>query len=79
MVVLSIQIAKYCCFIYYRVKNLLKKVGVIDFSSLSNQETKTNWSIAMQDEVLARQVDRPKKRRHKEGQGRNDGLQSMDV
>ena len=38
--------SKVMLFIYYRIKNLLKKAGVVDFH-LYQIKSKTNWSVAM--------------------------------
>ena len=38
--------SKVMLFVYHRIKNLLKKVGVVDFH-LYQIKNKTNWSIAM--------------------------------
>ena len=48
-------------FIYFRLKNLLKKAGVIDFH-LYQVKNKTNWSIAMQTNYMPDELTSQRKR-----------------
>ena len=46
MVAPSVRIARVMLFVYYRIKNLLKKAGVVDFH-LYQIKNKTHWSVVM--------------------------------
>ena len=53
--------SKVLLFIYFRLKNLLKKAGVIDFH-LYQVKNKTNWSIAMQTKYTPDELTSQRKR-----------------
>ena len=51
-------------FVYYRVKNLFKKSGVIDFH-LYQVKGRTNWSVAMREKYSTDELTSQRKR-HRE-------------
>ena len=53
--------SKVLLFIYFCLKNLLKKAGVIDFH-LYQVKNKTNWSIAMQANYTPDELTSQRKR-----------------